>query len=256
MSGNNKSTIKLIFLILLGLLQFYCPIAAIAAPSENIGLTEKEINWLDEHPIIKVGIMNAWPPMDFVDDTGKPQGIGTGFIQALNKRLGDRLIIKPGPWDEVYSAAKEKQLDALMDITPRPDREKFFHFTQPYIEVPHLIFTKKYESYKSSLQELTDKKVAIEKGFFLNEVLRKKYPKIKVKEFNNTSNALQALANGEVDAYVGNRAVAMYIIKSELIADVAPAGKISESSSINAIGVRKDWPILRWTVYPPMNANR
>ncbi len=37
----------------------------------------------------------------------------------------------------------------------------------------------------------------------------------------------------------------MYIIESEQITNVAPAGKITESSSVNAIGVRKDWPILR-----------
>ncbi len=189
--------------------------------------------------------MNSWPPMDYVDDWGKPQGIGVRFIQALNKRLGDRLVIIPGLWKDVFIAAKEKRLDALMDITPHSDREEFFHFTRPYIEIPHLIFTRKYEPYTGSLQELAGKVVAVEREFFLVKLLQEKYPQITINTYDSTSKALEALSNGEVDAYVGNRAVAMHIIENESITDISPAGKITESSSINAIGIRKDWPILR-----------
>jgi two-component system sensor histidine kinase/response regulator len=215
-----------------------------AAP-EDIGLSEAEQSWLEKHPKIRIGIMNAWPPMDYVDADGKPRGIGVRFIKALNKRLGERLVIVPGPWEEIYGAVKEKRLDALMDITPRPDRVKLLHFTRPYIDEPHLIFTRKYEPFQGSLRELVGKKVAVEREFFLVKVLRERYPQITTREFASTSNALRALAAGEVDAYVGNRAVAMHIIESESISNITPAGKITESSSVNAIGVRKDWPVLR-----------
>lgn len=245
MSRNNNQITKLLFHILLGTLLFCCSAAATASTIDSIGLTDKEISWLKQHPKIQIGIMNAWPPMDYVDKLGKPRGIGVGFIRALNKRLEGRLVIAPGRWDDIYAAAKKKQLDALMDITPREDREKFFHFTQSYIDVPHLIFTRKYAPYKSSLQQLAGKKVSVESGFFLANILSEKHPEIKVVEYDSTSRALNALANGKVDAYVGNRVVAMHIIKSELITNVTPAGKITDSSSVNAIGVRKDWPILR-----------
>jgi two-component system sensor histidine kinase/response regulator len=230
-----------LYLIFIGFL-WSCSVLAAAT---DIGLTEAEQIWLDKHPTIKIGIMNAWPPMDYVDEDGEPQGIGTRFIKALNKRLGDRLVIVPGSWEEIYGAIKETRLDALMDVTPRQDRAELLNFTRPYIDVPHLIFTRKYEAFKGSLQELVGKQVAVEREFFLVRVLRQKYPQITIREFDSTSNALRALAEGEVDAYVGNRAVAMHIIEHDYISNVVPAGKITESSSINAIGIRKDWPILR-----------
>ena len=37
----------------------------------------------------------------------------------------------------------------------------------------------------------------------------------------------------------------MYIIERELITNLKVHGKIKETASINAIGVRKDWPVLR-----------
>lgn len=60
-----------------------------------LSLGKEEKDWLASHPRIRMGIMNAWPPMDFVDETGKPRGIGVDYIHALNKRLGSRIVIVP-----------------------------------------------------------------------------------------------------------------------------------------------------------------
>ncbi len=217
----------------------------VVQPAASLPLSEPEMHWLSEHPNIRIGMMDAWPPMDYVDRRGRPQGIGVGYIRALNKRLGNRLQIVPGPWKETFEAVKEQRLDALMDITPRPDREPFFNFTEPYVTVPHAIFARKGEGEFKQLADLEGRRVGVERGFFIVKVLQEHYPGIKVREYDSTSNALDALAKGETDAYIGNRAVAMYIIETELISNVQQYGKISETVSTNAIGVRKDWPILR-----------
>ena len=215
------------------------------ASGNKLDLSSEQQAWLSKQTKIRIGIMNAWPPMDYVDANGKPSGIGVKFIAALNERLNNKLIIIPGLWKENFAAVKEKRLDALMDITPRPDREAFVRFTRPYIEVPHLIYTRKDESPMVSLADLEGKIVGVEKGFFIVKVLQEKYPKVQVKEYRTTSDALDALSKSEVDAYVGNRAVASYIIENELITNITAQGKIKETSSVNAIGVRKDWPVLR-----------
>ena len=234
-----------LFRLLLSLMVWLTMFHAMTITAAALELNDEERAWLDSHPKIRIGIMNAWPPMDYVDGSGRPQGIGVQFINAINNRLGNRLEIVPGPWKQTYESVKDKQLDALMDITPRPDREAFFHFTKPYIEIPHVIFAHKAGPYLASLDELAGKTVGVERGFFIVKVLNNDYPQVKVKEFNSTSDALDALSKGEVDAYVGNRAVAMHIIGEELITNLRALGKIQETSSINAIGVRKDWPILR-----------
>jgi len=215
------------------------------ALGNKLDLSSEQQAWLKQQTKIRIGIMNAWPPMDYVDANGNPSGIGVKFIDALNERLNNKLMIVPGLWKENFAAVKDKRLDALMDVTPRPDREAFVLFTKPYIEVPHLIYTRKGEAPMVSLEDLEGKTVGIEKSFFIVKVLQEKYPKVKVKEYRTTSDALDALSKSEVDAYIGNRAVANYIIENELITNIIAQGKIKETASINAIGVRKDWPILR-----------
>ena len=216
-----------------------------AAIGNKLNLSSAQQTWLKQQTKIRIGIMNAWPPMDYIDRNGHPAGIGVNLIDALNKRLNNKLVIVPGLWKENLEAVKEKRLDALMDITPTANRKKFVHFTKPYIEVPHLIYTREGEPSMLSLADLEGKTVAVEKGFFIIQLLQEKYPRVKVKEYRTSNDALDALSKAEVDAYVGNRAVANYIIENEVITNVIAQGKIKETSSINAIGVRKDREILR-----------
>jgi len=213
--------------------------------AQDLSLTAQEAAWLAEHPEITIAVNQAWPPMDYLDLDGVPQGIGVGFIKALNSRLGGRLKVVPLPWTEMVEGVKEKRIDALMDITPRPDREAVFHFTEPYLNIPHSIIARKDAPYYEDLSRLTGKAVGVERQFFIERVLQEKYPGIRVNLFDTTSDALDAVSKGIIDAYVGNRAVAMYIMERELIPNLKVHGKIRETRSINAIGVRKDWPVLR-----------
>lgn len=242
---------KYVVFILFVLLSF-CVSSAFAeglhAPQSNypnFKLTDEEQKWLEDHPQIEIGVMNSWPPMEYVDEAGKPQGIGVEFIHAINKRIGGRLKIKPGSWNDIFIGVKNKKLAALAGITPRPDREPFFNFTSSYIKVPHAIITRINEASADQLSDLNGKRVAVEENFYLGNLMKKEYPQIKVDLYPNTSDALHAVSSGAADAYVGNRAVALYLIKNELITNLHIQGKIKGFVSYNAMGVRKDWPILR-----------
>ncbi|MCP5367701.1 MAG: transporter substrate-binding domain-containing protein [Hyphomicrobiales bacterium] len=215
------------------------------AQKTDLRLTAAERAWLASHREIRVGVMKAWPPMDYVDSLGRPRGIGADMINALNQHLGGVLKIEPGSWQEIYEKAKNGELDVLSGITPRPDREAFFNFTTPYVTVPHVIFARDGAPAYAGLADLAGKTVGIERGFFLVDVLARKYPQVRVREYESTSNALDALSRGEVDAYVGNRAVALYTMQEGLISNVRAQARIEETASVNAFGVRKDWPILR-----------
>ncbi|MBT3275785.1 MAG: transporter substrate-binding domain-containing protein [Spirochaetales bacterium] len=208
-------------------------------------LTSEEQKWLSQHPLIRVGMMDSWPPMDYVDARGEPMGIGVNFIDAINIRLNDILEIVPGPWSQIYGDVKSGQLDALTGITPLPEREQYFNFTKPYVTIAHAIFGGLGGTYFSTLADLEGKTVALEKGFFIVDVIHSRYPEIEVKEYSSTENALAGVSKGDADAYIGNRAVAIYIIENRSIGNLRQHGKIYETASVNAIGVRKDWPILR-----------
>ena len=207
-------------------------------------LNTQEKVWLEQHPRIQVAINNNWAPMDFVDKSGKPSGIGVDYIRALNKRLGDKLVVVPGDWSDIYEQVKNGQLDALMDITPKEERKPYFNFTKPYAQIPHVIIASSEGPYYRHFEDIAGKTVAIEKGFFIIKFLQQNYPKVLIKEYDSTTDAIEAVAKGESDAYVGNRAVALHVIETGLLKNLQVQGKIDATASINSIGVRKDWPEL------------
>ncbi|WP_459933785.1 transporter substrate-binding domain-containing protein [Fundidesulfovibrio butyratiphilus] len=207
-------------------------------------LTAEEKAWLQNHPEISFGILNAWPPMDFVNGEKKPCGIGVDYINAMNQRLGGIIKVVPGSFKANLAAAKEKTLDALMDITPTPDRKKYLDFTRPYLDIPHVIVTRSTGSTYKSEKDLKGKTLALEHGFGNARHFREKYPHINVVEYPDTTACLVAVSKGEADAYVGNRAVATSLIAQELLPNLHVQGELRKERAILCIGVRRDWPVL------------
>ena len=214
------------------------------AAAKNFSLTPREKNFLKAHPQISLGVMDAWPPMNFMDKEGSPSGIGADYIKALNKLLGGVLKITPAPFAQNLSQVKDKKLDALMDVTPKPEREEFLNFTRPYLTIPHVIVAKRDGPYYAAEEDLANKTLALEKGFYSVKYFRDKDPTLTIKEYPNTALALDAVARGSADAYAGNRAVATWIMDNEIMQNLMVQGRIKRPGSVLAIGVRKDWPEL------------
>lgn len=230
---------KVIFNILL----FLCLIHSNAASSTALDAKEKA--WLEAQESIYIGARSEWPPFNFLDFKGNPSGIGAEIIEELNKKLGGKLKIVSSNWSDIYSKAKEGEIAAIMDITPKEEREPYFFFTQAYLQVPHVIVSQKNSPVFSSLKELEGKSVALERDTGTIEYLKKSFPNIAIKTYDTTSSALNALSIGEVDAYVGNRAVVNHLIAQEFLdnlkIDVLDS---TRKGSPLSIGVSKKVPEL------------
>ncbi len=246
--GHRTVTVLLQALWLLGTIFLPGPAQAQAAPSGNrsgeIVFTPAERSWLEGHPQIRVGVMNDWPPMDFVDRNGQPQGIGSDYLAAVNKRLGGALVRVSGSFQENIDRVQSGELDALMDITQRPDREAIFRFTKPYLVIPHVIVGRKGGDTFTTEEDLAGHTLALEKGFHNVVYFQENYPQVTIREYGSTADALDAVARGEADAYAGNRAVVVYLIERELFNNLRLMGKLDKPMSVLQFGVRKDNPRL------------
>ncbi len=207
-------------------------------------LSQAEMIWLENHPVINMGVMKAWPPLNFLDENNVPMGIGVDYIHEINKKLGNRIVIHPAPFKENFEKVKNLQLDALMDITPKKERREFFNFTRPYLTIPHVFVGRQDGSYFNSEKDLLGLTLALEEGYYNVKFFNENYPEIRVRTYPSTAEALGAVSRGEADGYAGNRAVAMYLIEQELLFNLTMQGRMNKPPVKLNIGVRKDWPIL------------
>ncbi|MFH0784250.1 MAG: transporter substrate-binding domain-containing protein [Pseudomonadota bacterium] len=207
-------------------------------------LTDKEKEWLAAHQEITVRVMSSWPPLNFLNSEGKPAGIGVDFLNLLKDRVGLKMHIETGDLTANLEAVKNREVDALMDVTPKPDRLEYLHFTQPYLSVPHVIIAKNTGSYYLNEAALRGKALALESGFGNVGYFKSNYPEVQVVEYPDTESCLNAVSKGDVDAYAGNRAVASYVIAQQVLINLQIQGTLSKPGSIVTMGVRKDWPEL------------
>ncbi len=128
-------------------------------------LTPDEISWLEQHPVIRLGIGESWAPFIFPAENGQHKGYDIDLITMINEIAGTKIEIVPGKWNEIVEMAKNHELDGLAESAANDERREFFRFTEPYlIEYYALVTTPDQADKIRSEEDLHGKKIASIKG--------------------------------------------------------------------------------------------
>ncbi len=211
----------------------------------QIALNQDERVWLRNNQVIRLGIDKNHAPYEWLDpQTLLHQGISADYFNLLSKKLGVTFNVHPhDSWHELLSAVKNKEVDVLSSLVKTPDREKFLTFTRPYLNSMAVIIANQSEGYLGDLKSLEGKTVAIEKGHFTEELLRKNHPNIKIEATETIEDALDAISHGQAYAYVGDVTAASYVMKNAGYLNLTFAGATPYSSQLR-MAVSKDQPEL------------
>ncbi len=209
-----------------------------------LNLTEEEKQWLKEHPVIRMGVDRSWPPFEFLDDMNQHTGIAADFMQLMEERLAIRFVPPPNiSWAEVIAKTKKGELDILSVLAPTKEREKFLHFTNPYIQAPFVIVRRAGTSSVSGLNDLSGQKVGVVSGYAAEEKVRQQAPHLNIVPAKDLSEGLLALSTGKTDAFVGNLPSVKHFIQILFLNNLEVGASAGFTLDLT-IGVRKDWPIL------------
>ena len=218
-------------------------LVTILSASDRAYLTQNEKEWIKEHPNVILGADFNWPPYDFVLDD-KYTGIASDYIQLISRKSGLNFNVKPDIWSNVMKKMKSKQLDGLTCAVKTEEREQFLNFTKPYLSMPLAIIVKKDRLDIETILDLKDKVVSINRGSYLHEWLVINHPNIKLLLTNSNEESVEAVSFGKADAYIGNIAVATYIIKNRYLTNLNIVNKLQDLSTKVSIAIDKNKPIL------------
>jgi ABC-type amino acid transport substrate-binding protein/serine phosphatase RsbU (regulator of sigma subunit) len=183
-------------------------------------LTEAEKSWIKTNPTIRVNNESDWPPFNFAVN-GKPKGYSIDFMNLLAKKSGLEVEYVTGPaWNEFMGMMRRGELDVLLNIIRTPEREKHLLFTNSYASNPNVILSRRKTPY-DSLEQLRGKTVAVPKGFYQEEILKRDYPGIIVHTEKNVLDSMNAVAVGKADAVVGEVAIFNYLMNEHTMFGLA-----------------------------------
>ena len=131
----------------------------------------------------------------------------------------------------------------LADANKTPELEAFLDFTDPFLYSPIVIMTHSRTGYLGRLSNLSGRRVAVEKGYFMEEILRRDYPEIRLVETDNAIAGLQLVDDGQADAYVGDGVSLNYFIQVEGLLNLRHSGS-TPYNSLHRMAVTRANPEL------------
>lgn len=207
-------------------------------------LTVDEIAWLEQHPQLKMGVSSAFAPYEWVDSDGRYIGVAADYFHLLEQRLGIKFIPVTDKlqWNEVLKAARKGEYDLISCLVKTDERANYLDFSEPYLFSSAAIVSEQ-GGYVGTLEQLRGKTVAIHKGHFTDELLRRDYPEITIVNTDTIEAALKMVSEGSVNAFVGDGMAASYAMKKEALLNLTFSGNTDYRSGYR-IGVSHGHPIL------------
>ena len=194
----------------------------------NIKLTKIELSYLKKHNIIKVHNELDWAPYNY-NLNGIPKGFSIDYMNLLASKVGINIkYINGYKWYEFLNMIKNNKLDVMLNIAKTKERENFLSYTTSYSNMVDSVIIKKSDKKYKKLSDFNGKTIAIVKGFFEEELLKKYYPKIKLYYVSNSIDALKAVIFNKADGTINSLGVAQYSISKYQITNLIPAFNIKD----------------------------
>lgn len=149
----------------------------------------------------------AWPPMEYVDESGKPIGYTIDYLNAVAQEAGFELEFKNVGWDGIFAGVGAKRYDIIASsVTVTEERKKFLDFSDSYFTVKQALIVPKDVDVKD-MAEMEGKRVGAQIGT-TGHLMLMKNPKIKAEAREEVGLAVEALMLGRMDAVVADDPIA------------------------------------------------
>ena len=215
--------------------------------AHKIYLTENEQAWLEKKQTIRVRVID-YPPYIIPKEGGEPSGIVIDYLELIAERTGVEFKYSSSdkPFNEALDGLKKHQgPDLISTIVSTPERKKSIFFSKDYLTSPYVIFMRAdNKKIISGMSDLLGKKVALQKGSALHKIVETDYPDVNLMLFNHDIKAIEAVASGEADAYIGNMMMTSYRILNRGPYNLRIAAPSPFEDQRFSMGIRNDWPEL------------
>lgn len=180
---------------------------------------------------LRVALEGTYPPFNFKEN-GKLQGFEVELADALAKKLGVKAEYTTSEWSAILAGLQAGKYDVVINqvgITEK--RKETFDFSEPYtISSPQLIIRKDEKRDFKTLADLKGKKLGLGQGTNFADVA-KAVGGIDIRTYPGSTEYLQDLALGRIDAALNDSLLIPYIVKKTKLPlkPGAPVGELEKS---------------------------
>jgi polar amino acid transport system substrate-binding protein len=161
---------------------------------------------LAQDKVVRIGTEGAYPPFNFIDQTGQLAGFDVEIGLALCEKMKVKCELVAQDWDGIIPALVAGKYDVIiasMFITD--ERKKVVSFTDPYYTaaMTHVV-AKGTAPTEFTDAALSGKAVGAQSSTTQADYIQKNYPSADIRLYKTQDEANLDMANGRLDVMVGD----------------------------------------------------
>ena len=158
----------------------------------------------------------TWPPMEFITENKEIVGFDIDLLNAMAEAGGYEIEIKNTAWDGIFAGLANGNYDAVCSsVTITEERKASMDFSDPYINAGQVLMVQTSTNDITSLNDLKGMTVGAQIGT-TGAIAVSDFGGITLKNYDELGLAIEDLANGNVDAVVGDSPIAAdYVLGNE-----------------------------------------
>ncbi len=199
--------------------------------------SQKAIN--EEPIILRIAGDNNHPPYEYIDENGMYKGFNVDIMNALSIEIGIDIELIPMEWSKALEALERKEVDLIQGISKTKAREGRYLFALPTVVNSQAIFVMKETGIITGIEDFSGARVALQEGDINYEIISG-FQDVIIETKSNQRQAMDALLNNEVDAFVGNKLTGTYYLqkirKSHLVKIVGEPMEVTEYGPATHLG--------------------
>lgn len=179
---------------------------------EAFDITPNERRWLDEHPRLRVAVIEDSPPISFFDQHDQLRGICADVLEKISRRTGLRFeMVRGGTIDELEELVRTGKADAIAALNLNSQSASDLRFTRPYLTTPYVLVSSNREGSPDSLDEMVGKRLAFSQRSNLGSYVEEYYPGVTLVPAPDSRAAMGMVAEGKADASINTLVYARYL---------------------------------------------
>lgn len=166
------------------------------------------LGYSDSEPLI-LGIDQDYPPLEYVDEKGKPSGADVEFSKILMKRMNIPFKFAPNTWGAIANDILIGKVDLGMMVYS-PYRKDVTNYSRAVIRLYYQLVTRKGTKKNYGLRDMHNMEVALMASRPVRDTLQKIGARLVI--VDDLTKAMKELSAGKYDAVVCYRYQAKYLI--------------------------------------------
>ncbi|MCZ4354242.1 lysine/arginine/ornithine ABC transporter substrate-binding protein [Roseovarius aestuarii] len=155
---------------------------------------------------LRIATEGAYPPFNFVDESGEVKGFDVEIAKALCAEMKADCEIVTQAWDGIIPGLKAGKYDAIvasMSITDK--RKKAVDFTDPYYAAGAALVAPKDSDIAYTPEGLEGKTIGVQRATTYANLVEKKFPGATLKTYDTVENHNLDLQAGRLDGVVAQQ---------------------------------------------------